>query len=158
ATDGRRVYVAIANGDGIPYTITPTGGPQVTITGGSWAALDAATGSILWQTADPQGAMDLGFVSAANGVVYAPSSAATGNDLSAPGAATGTILWQFPSGGSVISGAAIVSGAVYWGSGYYFATACPGAATTVQFCRAAPGTPAPGRNNKLYAFGLEGSG
>jgi polyvinyl alcohol dehydrogenase (cytochrome) len=154
AADGRTIFAAIANGDGLPYTITSASGQSSTITGGSWAALDAQSGQLLWQTADPQGAMDLGFVSAANGVVYAPSSAATGNNMYALDAVTGQILWRFASGGSVISGAAIVDGTVYWGSGYYFATACPGAPSTVQFCRGGPAAPAPGRNNRLYAFGL----
>jgi hypothetical protein len=33
-------------------------------------------------------------------------------------AATGNILWSFASGGSVNSGASVVNGVVYWGSGY----------------------------------------
>ena len=33
-------------------------------------------------------------------------------------AATGRILWQFASDGAVNSGAAVVDGTVYWGSGY----------------------------------------
>jgi polyvinyl alcohol dehydrogenase (cytochrome) len=152
ATDGQRVYAAIGNSNGEAYTITSATGQSSTITGGSWAALDAATGAILWQTADPQGAMDLGFVSAANRVVYAGSTAATGDDMYALDAATGAILWRFASGGSVVSGAAIVNGTVYWGSGYYIASACPGAPTTTQFCPFVPGVPLPGQNNKLYAF------
>ncbi|UJW29914.1 PQQ-like beta-propeller repeat protein [Saccharothrix sp. AJ9571] len=35
-------------------------------------------------------------------------------------AATGTIRWRYPSGGTVIAGAAVVNGTVYWGSGYYY--------------------------------------
>jgi polyvinyl alcohol dehydrogenase (cytochrome) len=46
--------------------------------------------------------------------------------------ATGAIDWSYASGGSVVAGAAIVNGTVYWGSGYYVGTG----------------------NNKLYAFGL----
>jgi polyvinyl alcohol dehydrogenase (cytochrome) len=118
ATDGRRVYAAIANSSGQSYTITSAGGQQSTISGGSWAALDAATGRILWQTADPQGARDSGFVSTANGVVYAGSAAVTGNNMYALDAGSGAILWKFASGGPVISGAAVVRGTVYWGSGY----------------------------------------
>jgi polyvinyl alcohol dehydrogenase (cytochrome) len=30
----------------------------------------------------------------------------------------GSVLWDFESGGSCNSGAAIVNGTVYWGSGY----------------------------------------
>jgi polyvinyl alcohol dehydrogenase (cytochrome) len=151
ATDGRRIYAAIGNLDGTSYTITSASGQRTTTSGGSWAALDAATGALLWQVADPQGAMDLGFVSTANGVVYAGSTAVTGNDMYALDAATGTILWAFPSGGSVVSGAAIVNGLVYWGSGFVVGSACPGVAVTTQRC--AFGT---GNNDKVYAFAPSG--
>ena len=49
ATDGRRIYVAIANRNMMPYTLVPSGRQ---ITWGSWSALDVDTGTILWQTAD----------------------------------------------------------------------------------------------------------
>jgi polyvinyl alcohol dehydrogenase (cytochrome) len=127
ATDGNRVYVAESDLYGVPYTVNGQ-----TITGGSWAALNAATGAIEWQTPDPQGAPDLGFMSVANGVVYAPSDAGSGNNMYALNASTGAIDWSFASGGSVVAGAAIVNGTVYWGSGYYVGTG----------------------NNKLYAFSL----
>jgi polyvinyl alcohol dehydrogenase (cytochrome) len=130
ATDGRRVYVAEADTSHIKYTLGGSG-PYAgqSSTSGSWAALDAATGKILWQTPDPQRATDQGFVSAAGGVMYAGSNAGTGDNMYALDAATGAILWRFASGGAVISGAAIVGNSVYWGSGYYSAP-----------------------NNKLYAF------
>jgi polyvinyl alcohol dehydrogenase (cytochrome) len=139
ATDGRRIYVAEADSGHVSYTLGGSG-PYAgqTATGGSWAALDPATGKILWQTPDPQTAVDIGFVSGANGVVYAGSNAGTGDNMYALDAATGQILWRFASGGAVISGAAIVGDSVYWGSGYYFAT-CPSGVTC-------------GSNNKLYAF------
>jgi polyvinyl alcohol dehydrogenase (cytochrome) len=63
--------------------------------------------------------MDLGYVSTANDVVHAGSTAATGDDMYALDAATGGVLWSFASVGPVVSGAAIVRGVVYWGSGYY---------------------------------------
>jgi len=133
ATDGTRIYAAISDFPSPqPYTITSASGQASTITGGSWSALDAATGKILWQIADPLGAPDMGFVSTANGVVYAGSAALAGNTMYALDAATGTVEWGFPSGGSVISGAAVVSGSVYWGSGYYSGA----------------------DNDKLYAFSL----
>ena len=47
---------AITNQHNIPYQPTQDGvtqGPFVT--GGSWAALDPATGKILWQTPIPSG-------------------------------------------------------------------------------------------------------
>lgn len=139
ATDGRRIYVAEADSGHVSYTLGGSGAyAGQTTTGGSWAALDPATGKILWQTPDPQAAVDTGFVSGANGVIYAGSNAGTGNNMYALDATTGQILWRFASGGAVISGAAIVGNNVYWGSGYYFAT-CPAGVTC-------------GSNNKLYAF------
>ena len=132
ATDGTNVYAAEADTDGTAYKVGGSGSSAgETITGGSWAALDAATGTMLWQTPDPQGAHDSGFVTVANGVVYAGSSIATGDNMYALDASTGAILWSFASGGSVRSGPSVVGGMVYWGSGYQG-----------------------GLNNKLYAFGL----
>lgn len=132
ATDGERIYVDIANNAHVPYTLQGSGPfAGQTITGGSFSAIDAATGQILWQTPDPQGAIDFGFVSSANGVVYVGSDARTGNNMYALDARTGEILWSFASGGSVASGAAIVQGVVYWGSGYHIGA----------------------ENNALYAFG-----
>jgi polyvinyl alcohol dehydrogenase (cytochrome) len=111
-----------------------------TTKGGLWTALDAATGKIVWQTADPQGSQYItdGFVSSANGVVYAGSS---GGNFYALGTRTGQIKWTFPSGGAVWSGAAIVNGTVYWGSGY----------DTL-----ARGMHYNGNNDKFYAFALNG--
>jgi polyvinyl alcohol dehydrogenase (cytochrome) len=119
ATDGRRIYVAEADTTNIPYTLGGVG-PHAgqTVTGGSWAALDPATGRILWQTPDPAGAFDTSFVSAANGVVYGGSLATSGTNMYALDAGSGKILWSFASGGSVSGGAAIADGSVYWGSGY----------------------------------------
>lgn len=121
ATDGKRIYFAIANNDGKPY-VDNNGNPRVPSLGtaGSWGAIDPATGAILWQTADPNGAIDPGAVSVANGVVYGGSLAPAGTAPTMFGfdAATGQIKWSFASGGSVNSGPAIVDGVVYWGSGY----------------------------------------
>jgi polyvinyl alcohol dehydrogenase (cytochrome) len=139
ATDGKRIYVAEADSLNTPYTLGGSG-PYAgqTVASGSWAALDAVTGKILWQTPDPLGAQDPGFMTAAGGVVYAGSAATTGDNMYALDAATGKILWGFSSGGSVLSGAAVVGGSVYWGSGYP-----PGAC--IGPCTA---------SNKLYAFTL----
>src|SRR5207248_583396 len=106
-----------------------------TVTSGAWSALDVTTGKILWQTADPVKDIDMGSVSVANGVVYAPSY--SGN-MHALNAETGQILWTFASGGSVLDGPSIVNGMIFWGSGYK---------------KIPPGTP----NNKVYAFGLGSS-
>ncbi len=108
ATDGQRIYVAITNADQKTYKLIN----GTTITWGAWSALDAATGNILWQTADPSQAEALGSVSVANGVLYVPSM--SGNML-ALDASSGKILFTFASGGSVIDGPSIVDGAVYWG-------------------------------------------
>jgi polyvinyl alcohol dehydrogenase (cytochrome) len=128
ASDGQRIYVQIANLYGIPY-----GGGSA----GSWSALDPATGQILWQTADPNGAVDIGPMTVANGVVYAASMAGapTAKTMFALNAATGQIVWSFAAGSSVNAGATVANGVVYWGSGY----------THLGF----PGMTG---NNKFYAF------
>jgi polyvinyl alcohol dehydrogenase (cytochrome) len=133
ATDGQRIYVAIANRFHLPYTLVPSGQQ---ITWGAWSALDVATGNILWQTADPTvGTIDTGSVSVANGVMYAGSYS---GQMYALDARTGKIVWNFASGGSVIDGPSIVDGALYWGSGYR---------------NIPPGI----GNNKVYAFTLAGA-
>lgn len=113
ASDGSRIYVAVANWDRKPY-ILPSGRR---IFGGSVAALDPATGRILWQTGDPLGAADLGAVSVARGVVYF-GSMDPGGHVYALGAQHGKILWSYRTGATVQSGAAIVGDAMYIGSGY----------------------------------------
>lgn len=131
ATDGARIYVAIANSN---HQQSAVG------TAGSWSALDPTTGEILWQIPDPNGAQDIGPMTVANGVVYAPSTgAATAStaNMFALDAATGKVMWSFPSGGSVNAGAVVVDGTVYWGSGY-------GRLGLV------------GGKNKFYAFSLGG--
>lgn len=114
ASDGTRIYVAICNFFGLPYSAGNAG---------SWAALDPATGRILWQKADPNGAIDIGPMTVgAGGVVYAGSmggpSSTTAQTMFALDAASGNQLWSFASGSSVNAGATLVDGMVYWGSGY----------------------------------------
>jgi polyvinyl alcohol dehydrogenase (cytochrome) len=137
ATDGKRIYVQIANFYGIPNTMSDGS----TTLGGSWAALDPADGHIIWQVADPYGAVDLGPMTVANGVVYAPSMAggATDKNMVALNAATGATLWSFAAGGSVNAGASIAQDTVFWGSGY-----------------ANLGIPGYTANNKFYAFSVGG--
>jgi len=133
ATDGARIFAAITNRNHVSYKLQPNG---PTIDWGSWAALDVATGKIVWQIGDPTaGALDMGSVSVANGVMYAASY--TTGILYAIEATTGRVLWQFASGGSVIDGPSVVNGMVFWGSGYSHIRG---------------GTP----NNKVFAFGLPG--
>ncbi len=132
ASDGNRIYVAIANLYGIPYS----GGNA-----GSWAALDPATGAIQWQTPDPNGSIDLGPLAVANGVVYGESMAgtATAPTMFALDASSGHALWSYAAGSSVIAGATISGDTVYWGSGY-----------------AHLGIPGYTGNNKFYAFSKNG--
>jgi polyvinyl alcohol dehydrogenase (cytochrome) len=130
ATDGQRIYAEVADSGHVSYTLVPSGQQ---ISWGSWSALDAATGKILWQTADPNPGIDFGAVSVANGVVYAGSQYSSGY-MYALDAKTGKILWSFASGGSVDDGPSIVGRFVYWGSGYRIGT----------------------NNDKLYAFTVPG--
>jgi polyvinyl alcohol dehydrogenase (cytochrome) len=118
ASDGTRIYVAISNLYGISYAAGSAG---------SWAALDPATGAILWQKADPNGSVDIGPMAVANGVVYAASMADKSlyvpDGPSAPtmfalDASNGNTLWSFAAGSSVNAGATIAGNIVYWGSGY----------------------------------------
>jgi polyvinyl alcohol dehydrogenase (cytochrome) len=126
ATDGSRIYVAISNSDNKPYPLVS----GETITWGAWSALDATTGRIIWQTADPDQSMAIASVSIANGVLYAPSFSGNFHAIDATG---GKILWSFQSGGSVLDGPSIANGVVYWGSGYK---------------KISPGV----ANNKIFAF------
>lgn len=133
ATDGQRIYCAVANFYAIPW-----GGGSA----GFFAALDPATGNVLWRTADPNGAIDIGPLMVANGVLYAPSMAgsATNPNMFALDTATGNILWSFPSGSSVHAGATVSNGVVYWGTGYSHL-----------------GIPGMTAGNTFYAFTLGGS-
>lgn len=131
ATDGKRIYTAASNSYFIPHVLGPGPKSGQQITGGFWSALDAATGQVVWENAGttsafpsligtpPAGAvaMNQGPVTIANGVMFAGALDQEGT-MYAFNAATGDILWQFASGGSVNSGAAVVNGVVYWGSGY----------------------------------------
>lgn len=132
ATDGTNIYVAISNHYGLSYAAGSAG---------SFAALDPATGAIVWQRADPNGAIDLAPMAVANGVVYAASMAgsATAPTMLALNAANGNTLWSFAAGSSVVAGATIVNGVVYWGSGYSHL-----------------GLPGFTGNTKFYAFSIDG--
>jgi polyvinyl alcohol dehydrogenase (cytochrome) len=134
ATDGKRIYVQIANFYGIP---SPSGRSA-----GSWAALDPATGAVLWHKPDPNDATVLAPMTVANGVVYAHSMAGgpSAPTMFALDATTGNTLWSFASGASVNAGATVVKGTVFWGSGY----------TNL-------GIPGFTGNNKFYAFSLNGN-
>jgi polyvinyl alcohol dehydrogenase (cytochrome) len=111
ASDGERIYVAIANLNALPNA----GGYA-----GSISALDPATGAIVWQVPDPSGSLNLGPVSASNGIVYASSMSGTPDapTMFALDASNGGVVWSFSPGVSVNAGATIADGYVYWGSGY----------------------------------------
>ncbi|HET9894525.1 MAG TPA: PQQ-binding-like beta-propeller repeat protein [Streptosporangiaceae bacterium] len=111
ATDGQRIYAAEADDQSLPYTL-PAG---QTINYGSFAALDPATGRVLWQVPDPKGAADKAALTVANGVLYAGSMSGT---MYALNAANGAILWQYQGAGSSNAGPAVVGSCVYWGNGY----------------------------------------
>src|ERR1700685_3326940 len=129
AGDGTNIYIASANSNKTSYKLIS--GEEVTW--GFWSAVEASTGKILWQVADPtEGTMDEGALSVANSVVYAGSFDATGH-VYALNSSTGKILWSYATGGSVIDGPSIVSSNLFWGSGYH---------------KIPPGT----ANNKVYDF------
>ncbi|WP_077033887.1 PQQ-binding-like beta-propeller repeat protein [Pelomonas sp. KK5] len=125
ASDGKRIYVSIANFYGIP---TQFGG------GGSWAALEPETGKIIWQVGDPNGAIAIGPLTVADGVVFVSSMASKVDapTMLALDAASGQTLWTYAAGSSVNAGASVVDGVVYWGSGYAH-LGIPGFTTNNQF-------------------------
>jgi len=132
ASDGRRIYVSIANFYGIPTQVGAAG---------SWAALEPETGKIIWQVGDPNGAIAIGPLTVADGVVFASSMAGVdaAGTMYALDAASGQTLWSYAAGSSVNAGASIVDGVVYWGSGYAHLQ-IPGYTT----------------NNKFFAFSKNG--
>jgi polyvinyl alcohol dehydrogenase (cytochrome) len=138
ATDGERIYAASSNGNRTRWELVENGvGTGKFTQTGFWTALDAKTGTILWQRPDPSGSRAEGPVTVANGIVFAGSMARNRGlpTMFAMNAATGEILWGFASGGTVNSAPAIVDGVLYWGSGY-------------------PVTKRGAWNNKLFAFAL----
>jgi polyvinyl alcohol dehydrogenase (cytochrome) len=153
ATDGERIYVQNTNFDHEEITLVGGAHAGEKVHGGSWSALDASNGKILWQTPDPSSnrsqiglyvspsygpfkgpgffAVTMGPMTVANGVVYAGSMDPEGHMYAIDGK-SGEILWSFASGGSVMSAPSVVDGVLYWGSGYYQGT----------------------NSNRLYAFSL----
>jgi polyvinyl alcohol dehydrogenase (cytochrome) len=121
ATDNQRVYVAISNSHRRSYVLQPSGTPW---SGGSWAALNAATGEIVWQVPDPgldpikigKPSMALGPVTVANGVLYCADTAGL---MFALDAGSGNTLWTFQAAGSVNAAPAVMNGMLFWGSGYH---------------------------------------
>jgi polyvinyl alcohol dehydrogenase (cytochrome) len=124
AADGNHIYVGVNNENGASIVLGGHG-PQAgkDTKSGTWAALDPATGDILWQIADPALAMPLsgasvnGPIVAVNGVMFAGSMDAAGT-MFAFDTETGNVLWSFKSGATVYGSPAVVGGTVYWGAGY----------------------------------------
>ncbi|XP_059278301.1 uncharacterized protein LOC132032655 [Lycium ferocissimum] len=114
ATDGRRVYTNIVNGNRVPFTLAPS---TQTTTAGGWVAMDANTGQILWTTANPSNDTSPGPVTIVNGVLFAGSVAPNG-PLYAMDASTGKILWTFNTGATIYGGVSVSYGCVYVGHGY----------------------------------------
>ena len=114
ADNGQRIYVTLTNADHTPYRLASGKIAE----GGFWTALDPATGRIVWQTAEPQGALVYAAPVAANGVLYVASLAAKGDQMYALDPGTGAILWRFAAGGSVGAHPAVADGTVFWGSGF----------------------------------------
>ena len=136
ATDGAKIYVPITDGAiniglaNIPYRLQPSG---QWVDAGSWAALNPATGKIIWQTATPgmcsapdtlagvtPGCGAFGPPTVANDVVFTSALDPNPTDptMFALSARTGKILWSYAAGGTVNAGPAVVENSVYWGSGY----------------------------------------
>ncbi|KAI3452330.1 hypothetical protein Pfo_008995 [Paulownia fortunei] len=113
ATDKRRVYTNIGNGNKQNFTLLPSN--NIT-TGGGWVAMDAPTGRILWSTAVPNNAIS-NPVTVANGVLFAGSTYRTG-PVYAIDAENGEILWSYETGASVYGGLSVSKGCIYVGSGY----------------------------------------
>jgi polyvinyl alcohol dehydrogenase (cytochrome) len=111
ATDGNRIYIAEANFAHLAYPHNASL-PHT----GSFAALDPATGAILWQITDPSGGNPLGAVSTSHGVLYAGSMS---GHMYAFDAANGNVLRDLVGEGSSNAGPAISNdGVVFWGNGY----------------------------------------
>ncbi|WP_434991071.1 PQQ-binding-like beta-propeller repeat protein [Xanthomonas melonis] len=116
-----QVYVAINNSSNATYTLGPAN--VQSHNGGSWAALDAATGKIKWQVKVPGinrvnpnvPAGGQGSLTVSPNLLYAGSMA---GNMVALDTDTGATLWNYDAAGSVISSPATVDGALYWGAGY----------------------------------------
>jgi polyvinyl alcohol dehydrogenase (cytochrome) len=152
AVEGGRIYAAEANTKQVgrdPGRYTLPSGQSIDY--GSYAALDAATGRIVWQVADPAGgkypgngkpctssgapencagAFAKGAVVVAGGVVYGCSTAANGA-LYGFDARDGKKLWEFDSGVSCDNKPTIDGDRLYWVAGpklYAFSLDAPATA------------------------------
>jgi polyvinyl alcohol dehydrogenase (cytochrome) len=114
AVDGTRVYCPHSN-----WTQSSVALIDGSITtAGYWTAMDAETGAVLWQQANPSGAKALSPVTITpTGVLFGCSMDPSGLCY-AFNAATGAVLWQAATGASNGGGVSVVGGRVYVGTGY----------------------------------------
>ncbi|KAL0046900.1 hypothetical protein WJX82_001192 [Trebouxia sp. C0006] len=125
ATDGERMYVAINQR---PYPSSPApvlspspGSPNTTLNG-FWAALDSATGTILWQTPSPLAGAMAGQLTVANSVLFGTTSSSDDSltaSLFALNVTDGTILTAVTLNNTLVqNGPSIVDNILYQGAGY----------------------------------------
>ena len=117
------IFVALNNSGHNINTLAGRFGRPVVWNAGSWGALDALTGKIVWQV--PSSAADLinpqfgantpGPMTYCNRIVFAGDS--SGNLVALSGE-TGFKFWTFSTGATVASGPAIFNDTLYWGVGY----------------------------------------
>ena len=108
------VYTNIANSEAKNFTLKPSN--MITKAGG-WVAMDAASGKVIWSTANPSNAPASGPVTVGNGVLFAGSPSGTG-PIYAMDATTGKIVWSFVTGATVFGGISVSDGCIYLGHGY----------------------------------------
>lgn len=112
ASDGSTIYTSNANSFGAPYVLIDGTGTSA----GIFSAIDSRTGTTLWQTANPGAAPAGAPAAVANDVMFACGGEGTYYALDT---ADGSVLWTYFSGAPCgASGASIVDGTVYWGTGY----------------------------------------
>lgn len=118
-TDGKRVFTNILNNGRAEFKLLPS---TDVVRRGGWVAMDAATGRILWSTANPDNFTTNPPLTHANGVVFGGSNGGAPYTLQ-PGrvvaldAKTGEILWTHAMPGPMVGGVSIVDGVAYVGSG-----------------------------------------
>ena len=124
AYDGERIIVAGNNGesDGLgsePATGESEAGAARGFGTSVLMAMDPSDGSILWERQLP--AWVWAPITIANGVGYVSAE----SELQAFDVATGEKLFTFQTGGTITSGAAVVDGQIYFGSGLAYFTTTP---------------------------------
>ncbi|KAJ3043673.1 hypothetical protein HDV00_004446 [Rhizophlyctis rosea] len=118
ASDGSKVFTQDVNAGAKSWTlIKPYDKKTTTTTYGVISSLDAKTGKIQWQAANPLNSTSNGPITIANGVVLSPSADDNGNLLYYD-AKNGQLLGSNQLGGTNLCGPAVADGVVYSGSGY----------------------------------------